>query len=274
MRKTTAFLLLLISFSCKQPKPEGFALNVQFQPEKTYRISTIRGTETVITYSGEGFAMKKLKSMKVQNPTISTVKTKTDTELETGIATADSTCSLKLTYIKTMSLDGKNNIPEGTVVTGEVNANHQPVFQSVQSPELGIDQRISLIQNLQKSFDQFQFPVQRLKVGDTLSVKRPVIMAMEGSEIDMVVESNYKLMSLEKGLANFEFTQNYTMTPRRMDNSFTGTGTGKGQMTYDAGKMLISDYSLKTELTMNKKLDYFEFDLKTTSEFSQSINLK
>lgn len=57
------------------------------------------------------------------------------------------------------------------------------------------------------------------------------------------------------------------------DNSFTGSGSGKGQLSFDIVNCLIIDYSIKTELEMNKKLDYYEFDLKTMNEFSQQTKL-
>ncbi|HCY41426.1 MAG TPA: hypothetical protein DHV48_08745, partial [Prolixibacteraceae bacterium] len=116
MRKTFAFLLLITQFSCNAPKPEGLILKIQYKPEKTYSISTIRGTETVITYSGEDVAMQKLKSRNIKNPTISRVKTKSTTELVTGKKTTSLSFPVSLIYKETLSLDGKNEIPEGTEI--------------------------------------------------------------------------------------------------------------------------------------------------------------
>lgn len=273
MRKTFGILLLLTQFSCSAPKPEGLILKVQFQPEKTYSISTIRGTETVITYSGQEIAMRKLKSMNVKNPMISKVRTKNDTELVTGKSSTDSSFQVSLTYKKTMSLDGKNEIPEGTVVLGEITGEHLPTFNSVTSNTLDFDQKAQLLQNVQSSFGQFDFPEQRLKIGDQFSLDRPMSMPMEGSTIEIIVTTTYKLLSINNNLAQFDLSQSYLMTPKTMDNSFTGSGSGKGQLSYDIENCLINDISIKTELEMNKKLDYYEFDLKTINEFSQQTKL-
>lgn len=274
MRKLIIYILLITLFSCSTPpKPEGVILNVQFQPEKTYSITTIRGTETVITYSGQEIAMRKLKNMRVKNPTISKVRTKTDAELVTGKSSADSSFQVNLTYKKIMSLNGKNEIPEGTVVQGEVKGEELPAFNKVVSNTLSIDQRIQLLQTVQNTFEQFKFPEQRLKIGDQFSVDRPTVMAMESSTIDIVVTTTYTLLSIKNDIAQFELSQSYLMTPKTMDNSFTGTGSGKGQLSYDIANFLITDYSIKTELEMNKKLDYYEFDLKTSNEFSQTIQM-
>lgn len=273
MKKSLVLLFLLITYSCNQSKPEGFTLNVQFQPEKTYRISTIRGTETVITYSGEGFAMKKLKSMKVQNPTISSVRTKTDTELETGKDLTGTGFPVKLTYIRTMSLDGKNQLPEGTAVHGEISGENQPVFNTIIAESLDFDEKEQLLQTINATFEQFKFPENSLKIGNEFSIDRPTVMRMEQSDIETIVTTNYKLTGIENSVAVFELSQMYKMTPQTLDNSFVGEGHGKGKMLYDVNNRIISDYSIKTEITMNKKLDYFEFDLKTTSEFTQSTSL-
>ncbi len=172
-----------------------------------------------------------------------------------------------------MSLDGKNEIPEGSVIQGKIKGEHLPVFSSVISGSLDIDQKNQLLQSVQSTFDQFNFPEKKLKIGDQFSVDRPASMPMEGSTIDIVVTTTYKLLSIKDGTAQFELGQSYQMTPKLMDNSFTGKGSGKGQLNYHIENSLITEYSLKTELVMNKKLDYYEFDLKTTNEFSQTTQL-
>jgi len=217
--------------------------------------------------------MRKLKSMHVKNPTISKVKTKTDTELKTGKSATDKSYPVSLTYKRTMSLDGKNQIPEGTVMNGEITNNHTINFSSITSSTLNFDQKAQLLQSVQSNFEQFDFPEQRLKIGDQFTTNRPSSMAMEGSTIDIIVTTTYKLLSIKNDLAQFELSQSYLMAPKTMDNSFTGTGSGKGQLSYDLENSLITDYSIKTKLEMNKKLDYYEFDLKTTNEFSQTTRI-
>lgn len=273
MRKTICNLLLLTQFSCNAPKPEGLILNVQFQPERTYSISTIRGTETVITYSGENIAMRKIKSKNIKNPTISKVKTKTDAELVTDKCTSGKKFPVTLTYKRIMSLDGNNQIPEGTVVQGEVIDEKLPTFSKVVSGSLNVEQKERLLQTVRSNFEQLEFPEQRLKIGDHFSTDRIIAMPMEGSTIEIVITTDYKLIIIKNNVAQFEIGQKYQMTPKRMDNSFTGNGSGKGQLTYDVANFLVTDFAIKTELAMNKKLDYYEFDLKTTNEFSQQTTM-
>ena len=274
MRKIIPILLLLIQFSCSTPtpKPEGLNLRVQFQPETKYLVSTIRGTETVITYSGQEIAMKELKRMNIKNPTISKVKTKTDTEMLTGERLKDGKFPISIKYNKTISLDGQNEIPEGTLIFGEIINDQLPTFNTV-SGTLNFDQQTQLLEIVRNTFDQFKFPEKLLKIGDQFSMDRPASLPMEGSEIKTVISTTYKLLRINNGMAQFEISQEYKMDPVMMDNSFIGKGNGKGQLNYDIANSLISDYSIKTELVMNKKLDYFEFDLKTINEFSQTTQI-
>jgi len=273
MRITIALFAILAFFSCNKPKPEGLILKIRYQPERVYKISTIRGTETVITYSGQEIAMRKLKSMKIKNPTISKVKTKTHMELVTDKSSTDKSFPVSLTYKKTMSLDGKNEIPEGTIVQGKITGESMLTFNKVISEALDFDEKSQLLQMVRSTFGQFDFPEKRLKIGDQFSTDRPVTIPMEGSVIETVVTTTYKLREIKNNTAQFELSQSYLMTPKIMDNSFKGSGSGKGELSYDIGNSLVTDYSIKTELVMNKKLDYFEFDLKTINEFSQQTIL-
>lgn len=275
MKKIISILLLLIQFSCSTPtpKPEGLMLKVQYQPETKYLVSTIRGTETVITYSGQEIAMKELRRMNIKNPTISKVKTKTDTELVTAERLKDGRIPISIKYKKTMSLDGQNEIPEGTLVFGEIKNDQLPTFNTVASSSLNLDQQSQLLEIVKNTYDQFKFPEKLLKIGEQFSMDRPVSLPMEGSEIQTVITTTYKLLRINNGMAQFEISQVYKMDPVMMDNSFIGKGSGKGQLNFDIAKSLISDYSIKTELVMNKKLDYFEFDLKTVNEFSQTTQI-
>lgn len=266
-------MLLLIQFSCSKPKPEGLILKLQYQPQTKYLISTIRGTETVITYSGQEIAMQKLKSMNIQNPTVAKVKTKTDAELVTTEKLKDNRIPLSLTYKKTMSLDGNVEIPDGTIVFGEIKKDQLPTFNAVTSNSLNLDQQKQLLEIVRNTYDQFKFPEQKLKIGDQFSMDRPVSIPMEGSVINTVITTSYQLVRINNGLAQFDVNQNYKMTPQMMDNSFSGKGNGKGQLSYDISNSIITDYSVRTEVEMNKKLDYFEFDLKTINEFSQTTQI-
>ena len=91
---------------------------------------------------------------------------------------------------------------------------------------------------------------------------------MEGAQVNIAIVTHYKLARVSNGLANFDILQDFSMSPERLDNSFKGTGMGKGQFIYDIKNTLISNYTLNTEMEMDKKLENFVFNLKTKSGYS------
>jgi len=58
-----------------------------------------------------------------------------------------------------------------------------------------------------------------------------------------------------------------------INNSFKGTGSGKGTMVYDSTNTIILNYTLNTDMEINKTLDSFEFNLKAKSGFIQTTKL-
>jgi len=278
MNKLFSFFILIVLLSCENPKSkpasDGLLLRVQYQPETKYLISTIRGTETTIYYSGQEIAMQKLKSMNVQNPTIRNARTKTETLLLTEKKLTGNKLPVSLKYLKTTDLNGNTEIPDGTMVFGEILNDQPPVFIAVASNIFNRDQQKQLLEIVNSSFDQFKFPEKKLKRGEEFSIDNPVTMPMEGSVINTIITTTYRLISITNGIAEFDIIQSYAMTPQLMDNSFIGSGFGKGNLSFDIENRLISKYYLKTDLIINKKLDYFEFDLKTTNELSQTTQIQ
>lgn len=91
--------------------------------------------------------------------------------------------------------------------------------------------------------------------------------------IEMAVTNNYKLISITEGIASFDISQTYSMVPTMMNNSFKGTGNGKGQMRYDFANTMILYYTLNTEMELDKKLDSFDFNLKARSGYTQTASI-
>ena len=74
-------------------------------------------------------------------------------------------------------------------------------------------------------------------------------------------------------MANLDIAQEYTLNPKLMDNSFQGTGIGQGRMVYDMENSTVVNYTLDTQMELTKKLDSFEFHLKTNSHLDQKTSL-
>lgn len=273
MKKIIGLLILLTLFSCANHPQDSLTFKVQYKPEKKYNQTTERTSLTVIKYAGTEKSLRKFKSMGVQNPNIITRKTQTELVLKTDKRIDETNFPVTLEYVKTISSDGKKEIPDGVIFNGQCFGGDTLVFNSIKSDGLDKKYKTALLQSVQNSFPQFSFPEKKLKIGEQFSIEHPLSMPMEGSKIDIVVTTNYKFISISNGIANFDISQEYSMNPKLMDNSFKGTGKGKGKLVYDIANSVILYYSLNNEMEINKKLDSFEFNLRTNSGFVQTTNI-
>jgi len=274
MRKTIGFILLLIQLSCSPPPPpDSIDFKIEYKPETKYSQTTERSSQTEISYSGPEISLQRLKARGIKNPTMSDKKIRKEALLNTG-KLADG-ISFPCTYevIRTINSDGKKDISDGAIFKGRCLVGKMPQFYSVKLDGLDEKYTTSLIQNLQNSFSQLDLPEKKLKIGEQFSVENPLSIPMEGSTVEMLVTTSYKLNSISNGTASFAVSQNYAMNPTLMDNSFHGTGNGKGELIYDIANQIALKNTLTTEIDINKKLDSFDFQLKAKSESVQTTTI-
>ena len=273
MKKTIGLMILLVQFSCTKPPQDNVTFKIQYQPEKKYNQTVERTTNTVIKYMGPGKALKKLKERGLQNPTTSNKKSQTEWVLKTGKLMDKTDFPVTVEYVITVSNDGQKGIPVKANLSGKFLSDHLPVFNSIVSDGLDEKQKMALLQSLQNTFTQLSFPEKKVKIGEQFTIENPYSLPMEGSTIEMEVTTNYKLISISEGIAHFDITQKYTMNPKIMDNSFKGSVSGKGHLVYDMAHTIVLNYTLDTEMNITKKLDSFDFELKTSSEIIQTTKI-
>lgn len=270
MRKIIGLIILLIQFSCAKPPRDSATLIIQYQPEKTYNQTVERTTNTLIKYKGSAKSLQILKKRGLQNPTISNKKSHTEWVLKTGKLMDKTDFPVRVEYVNTVRNDDQKEIPVKANLTGKFLSDHLPVFDAVVSDGMDENHKMALLQSLQNTFTQLSFPEKKVKIGEQITIENPTSMPMEGSTIEMVVTTNYQLISIAEGIAQFDILQKYTMNPKLSDNSFNGSVTGKGHLVYDIANTIVLNYNLDTEMNITKKLDSFEFELKTNSEIVQT----
>ena len=274
MKKIIGLLILLVQLSCSNPPQDSVTLKIQFKPGTKYRQTTERTSQTVIKYDGSAISLQRLRARGIQNPTITSKKFLKESIFKAGKSTDGINFPFSVEVIKAESSDGKKDLSEGAVFHGLCSMGKMPIFDSVTSDGLDSKSKVALLQTLQNSFSQLSFPEKKLKIGEQFSVEYPLSIPMEGSTIEMVVTTQYKLVRISNGTAGFDVSQQYVMSPTVLNNSFKGTGTGTGQLIYDIANNLALKNTLDTEIEINKKLDSFEFNLKTKGGFIQSTSIE
>jgi hypothetical protein len=273
MRKIIGIMILLVQFSCTQPPKDNLTFKIQYQPEKTYNCTSERITNSIIKYMGPEKSLQKLKSMGHLNPTFSNRKSHTEWVLKTGKCVDETEFPVTVDYVISTSSDGQPGIPVKANFSGKFLNNNLPVFNSIVSDGLDEKDKTTLLQSLQSTFTQLSFPARKLKIGEQFTIENPSSLPMEGSTVDVVVTTNYKLLSISEGIAQFDISQAYTLNPKLIDNSLKGSVTAKGHLVYDVAHTIVLNYTLDTEMRINKKLDSFEFELKTNSGIVQTTNI-
>lgn len=275
MRKIIGLMILLVQFSCTQPLKvsDTVTFKIQYQPEQKYNNTSERTSHTIIKYSGSEKALQKLKSMGIQNPTISDKKSQTEWILKTGKLEDETNFPATVEYMSTSINDGETGIPIKANFSGKFLGDHLPVFNSVVSDGLDEKDKTTLLQSLQNNFTQFSFPEKKIKIGEQFSIENPSTIQMVGLKVDIGVTTTYQLISISKNIANFDVVQQYTLNPKYMDNSFKGTVSGKGHLVYDIDHTIVLNYTMNTEMEITKKLDSFDFDLKSSSGIIQTTSL-
>ena len=273
MRNTIITILLLIQFSCAKPPQDSLTFKIQYQPEKTYNHTSERTTNSFIKYMGSEKSLQRLKAMGRQNPTFSNKKSHTQWVLKTGELMDGIDFPVTVEYVITASNDGKKGDPVKASFYGKFLSDNLPEFDSIVSDGLEEKDKTTLLQSLQNTFTQLSFPERKVKIGEQFSIENPSSIPMEGSTVDMEVTTTYKLISIAKGIAHFDISQQYVLNPQLKDNSLKGAVSGKGHLVYDIANTIVLNYTLDTEMEISKKLDSFEFDLKTTSGVVQTTSI-
>jgi hypothetical protein len=266
-------MILLVQFSCTKPPQDSLTFKIQYQPEKTYNCTADRVTNSIVKFKGTEKSLQRLKAMGRQNPTFSNKKSQTQWVLKTGKQVDGTDFPVAVDYVITTSNDGQKGSPVKASFKGKFASDNLPEFNSIVADGLDEKDNTTLLQSLQNTFTQLSFPERKVKIGEQFTIENPSTIPMEGSTVDVVVKTNYKLISISEGIANFDISQQYTLNPRLMDNSLKGSVSSKGHLVYDIAHTIVLNYTLDTDMEITKNLDSFEFELKTKSGIVQITKL-
>lgn len=274
MRLFYGILLVMMLASCAKPPQDSLSLRILYHPETNYNYSSEQTIQTQITYSGKEKSLRELKNRGIHNPTIINKKSETKATIKTGkLETEKSVFPVKVEYVSVITSNGTKAAPVNATFHGKCMKDSVPVFDVAVANGMDKQSKMVLLESWQKSFSQLSFSGQKLKIGEELITQNPSSIPMEGSEIEMIVTTKYKLISIKNSIADFEISQQYALNPKLMDNSFQGTVKGQGHLVYDIEHSMVLNYLLDTEMELTKKLDSFEFHLKTNRHMVQKTSI-
>lgn len=267
-------MLALTQISVHGQTTDGFTFRVQYKPETTYTQTLEQSSHSDIKYSGSNEILQLLKNKGVQNPTVTDRISTTESVVKTGKVTDGDQYPLTIEFVKSTSSDGKNIIPNGTVIYGRGTTRAMPTLDSIASSGLTDDYKKTLLQMMRSTFSQLSFPEKKVKVGESFSIESPLTFPVAGVTIEMTITTTYTLLSITNGIADIDVTQDYKMKTIVSKYTVSASGSGKGKMLYDDSLGTVIKYTMDTQMTADVKLEQFELSIRSSNGFTQTTKVK
>jgi hypothetical protein len=270
MTKFILLIVILTHISCYGKTKDELKLKFQYKPETKYSQTVEVNSHSEVTYSGSEEFLLKLKDKGVQNPTIANTIYNIKSVSKTGKLIAGTNFPLTIEFVQTKIRDNKREIPKGTRIYGHCSIGSMPTLDSIVSKGLDEEFKKTLLQAMQSTFSQLSLPEKTVKVGESFSIETPLLIPIAGVTIEMTSTTNYKLLSIANGIADFDISQVFTMKSTITNYTIKAAGHGNGKLLYDVSNNFFLKYQIDAETRMNMKLDNFDIDLISRSGFIQT----
>ncbi len=269
MKKISFLFAFIILFGFTGFQTGSLHFKVAYKPDSRYNETLEQSSEGKVYYFGSEEFLKSLKGRDVSNPTITKKSSTTKEIFKTGKLTDSIHFPLTMEFVSTESSDGKQVIPDGTIIFGHGTIGNMPVLDSIFSPGMEDETKMVFMKTMAATLSQITFPEKDINVGDSFTHETPLTIPVAGKKIEMNISTVYKLLSISSGLATFDISQHYTMT---LDEYTTeGGGSGSGHMVYDISHNFYTNFEENAEMNLTMKTDDFSLKVSTKNTFKQTI---
>ncbi len=270
MERIILLFIMLAQLSCASQYQQGLIFRVQYKPETKYSQTIEQTSQSEIKYIGSKEFLQTLKDKNILNPTITKSHSIIEAIVSTGKLIDGMYFPLRMEFIKTTSNDGKTIIPNGTIIYGKSTVGNVPTLDSITSTGLNEEYKKVILQTMRGAFAQIKFPDKKLKVGDEFTIDSPLSIPIAEATVEMAITTNYKLISILNGIADFDISQVYAMKSKVIKYPIKATGNGKGKLLYDIANNFWRKYQIETEMEMNTTFDNFKLDTRSSGSLTQT----
>jgi hypothetical protein len=263
-------LILLAYYTYAQNK---LHFKVSYKPQTQYNQSSLQSNHSEIKYSGPKEFLQKLKEKGVQNPTITDTEMKIESVFRTGALTDGTDFPIVIEFVKIENSNDEVVLPEGTLIYGHGSVGNMPALDSIVANGLDEEFKNTFLKTMQSTFSQLSFPEKQVKVGESFSIETPLTIPIADVTIEMTITTNYKLLSITDGVADFKISQVYTMKTLISKYTIKAKGSGKGKLLYDVANNFYMKYEVDTEMEMNMKIEEMTLDLNSKTGIIQTTSI-
>lgn len=270
--KKILFFILILQFSLLYSQDE-IIFKGYYSPQKKYKQIIEQTSEMKLEYIGSEEFMENLKKKNIQNPTITNQNSTNEANVFTGKLNNSKNFPFTMKFTKTTSSNERTPKLEGTIIYGTGTMNEMPKLDSITSESLDENSKKLILETLQTTFSQLNFPERKIKIGESFSRKSPLSIPISGDTINISMNSSFKLISISNGKANLDVVVIFTMETNSSKFEVTANGQGKGIMIYDIKNNFISKYETDTEMNMYFKTEKFDILMKSKSGYKQKVEI-
>jgi hypothetical protein len=272
--KKTFLLNLLILFTSINANAQDFLIfKVRYKPQTKYYQTFTINSKSSNTFSGSEEVLKRLNEKGVKNPTTTTRFIDSESITMTGKLNSKNFFPVTMEYVKAQKLNGEEIVPQGTLVYGKGTLDNMPVLDSVASNTINAEFKKFYLKSLNDLMSQITYPIKKLKIGESFIHENPLSMPGSKENLEMIIKTEYKLVSIKNNLGYFDIKQVYSMKSEISQKDFKGKGTGTGTMVYDIQNNFFQKYNLKNETEMDFSMNGLQLNIKSETETLQDIKI-
>src|SRR5579863_8608735 len=265
MRKETALICAFFLFFICAKGQRPILFKIKYQPDRTYE-STVSMTSN-IEMNIENLSKDdsdKMAKKGITMPMIATTSTISDGSVITGKPNDNNVFPIIFKYnnvTNKVTLSGKE-VPEeqspliGHAMYGTDTEAGDMHLDSISGALKDTSLRAELQNVFKNSINELKLPEKTVKVGDTLFLEILYNMPMGGVDTKFKVKATYRLVSIKKGMANFEIYQSVQFKMNNADttSAFIGNGSGSGKMVYSIKENFFK--SIDRDISFNYEMKY------------------
>lgn len=239
----------------------------EFLSETEYIQETISTNHIDLEFFGSEDFLHHLESKNIENPQTIIDTSYMKIAYRTG-KSKNNVFPIEIEYINA----GQNEIlKNGDKVFGTYGKNTSLKLNDLSNKNLGEDDKKQFLNTLEYGFSTELFEGKKMNIGDTLFTTSPMIFPIAGTQLELIIESTYKLTKVDRGIAHFDITQSCKANSVHPEITLTASGKGKGYCTYSIKerRILLNSTSLTLKM-LAKMTNGVEIKINQTSSFDSS----
>jgi hypothetical protein len=251
--------LFLIALAVNAQAQKAIVFKMKYLPNHSYAMATGMTMKFDVNLSGNEDIIEKLKTQGITQPMKATMVMSLSGNTKTGQAAADEVFPMTVTYkLDSMSVKiADKDIPmpaklnTSTTIYGHAGKDGRLKADSVSGNGMKDTSEKKVTQMMNSIQNKIKFPEKPLRVGDTFTQEMPISIPMAEGDGNTNIKATYKLVSIDKGLANFDVVQNADIQLNVKGVTLKITGTGTGKLVYSIKNSFPIDY----KTTLNLAID-------------------